>query len=113
MSEQSHRHEERPHPTTAHKNVRPVVAALACAIVNAPFATALTYIVPLPASAAAFADAGTKIGTDPAAQFAVVTVVLDAPVAKVTLPTAFDLPAASCCIASTIFFRSVSAMPGT
>ncbi|WP_155809565.1 hypothetical protein [Bradyrhizobium sp. URHA0013] len=80
---------------------------------NAPFATALTYIVPLPISAAAFADAGTRIGTDPAAQFAVVTVVLDAPVAKVTLPTAFDLPAASCWIARTIFLRSVSVMPGT
>jgi len=82
-------------------------------IVNAPFATALTYIVPLPTSAAAFADAGTRIGTDPTAQFAVVTVVLDAPVASVTLPTAFDLPAASCWIARTIFFRSVSVMPGT
>ncbi|QOG22037.1 hypothetical protein [Bradyrhizobium sp. SEMIA] len=82
-------------------------------IVNAPFATALTYIVPLPTSVAAFADAGTRIGTEPAAQFAVVTVVLDAPVASVALPTAFDLPAASCWIASTIFFRSVSVMPGT
>ncbi|QIP08537.1 hypothetical protein [Bradyrhizobium symbiodeficiens] len=80
---------------------------------KAPFATALTYMVPFPSSAAAFADAGTKIGTEPAAQFAVVTVVLDAPVVSVTLPTAFDRPAASCWIASTIFFRSVSVMPGT
>ncbi|WP_441237487.1 hypothetical protein [Bradyrhizobium sp. 930_D9_N1_4] len=80
---------------------------------NAPFVTALTYIVPLPASAAAFADAGTRIGTEPIAQFAVVTVVLGALVTSVTLPTAFDRPAASCWIASTIFFRSVSVIPGT
>lgn len=68
---------------------------------------------PMPASVAAFADAGTRIGTEPTAQFAVVTVVLDAPVVGITLPTAFDLPAASCWIASTIFFKSVSVMPGT
>ena len=46
--------------------------------------------------AASSADVGTRIGTEPAAQFVVVTVVLEAPVASVTLPTAFDLPAASC-----------------
>ncbi len=77
------------HPTTAHKNTRPAVGEFACAIVNAPFATALTYIVPLPTSAATFADAGTRIGTE---QFAVATVLLDAPTASVTLPTAFDRP---------------------
>lgn len=77
---------------TPHKNTSPGVAETACVIENAPFATALTYIVPLPASAAAFADAGTRIGTDPGAQFVVVAVVLDAPTASVTLPTAFDRP---------------------
>lgn len=65
-------------------------------IVNEPFATALTYIVPLPTSTAAAADAGVRIGVEPAAQFDVVTVVVGEPVASVTLPTAFDLPAASC-----------------
>jgi hypothetical protein len=82
-------------------------------IVNDPFVTALTYIVPFPTSAAALAEAGVRIGVEPRAQFAVVTVVVAEPVASVTLPTAFDRPAARCCRASTIFFRSVSVIPGT
>ena len=68
----------------------------AVAVLTEPFATALTYIVPLPTSAAAAADAGTRIGVEPVAQLEVVTVVVGEPVASVTLPTAFDLPAASC-----------------
>jgi hypothetical protein len=81
----------------AYRNVRPVVALLACVIVNEPFATALMYIVPLPTSAAAFAVVGTRIGVDPAAQFAVVTVVVAAETVSVTVPTALDRPAASSC----------------
>jgi hypothetical protein len=98
---------------TAYRNVRPAVAEFACVSVNDPFVTALTYIVPLPISTAALAEAGVRIGVEPCAQFAVVTVVVADPVASVTLPTAFDRPAARCCSASTIFFRSVSVIPGT
>src|SRR5262249_46127182 len=81
-------------------------------MVKEPLATALTYMVRLPSSAAAFAVAGVRIGVEPAAQFRVDTVVVAEPVASVTLPTAFERPAASCWMASTIFFRSASAIPG-
>ena len=81
-------------------------------IVNDPFATPLTYTVPLPTSAAALAEAGVKIGVEPCAQFAVVTVVVADPVASVTLPTAFDRPAARFCKASTIFFKVGLGDPG-
>lgn len=77
-------------------NVLPVVALLACVIVNELFATALMYIVPLPISAAAFAVVGTRIGTDPDEQFLSVTVVVAELVVSVTLPVAFDRPAPSC-----------------
>jgi hypothetical protein len=96
----------------AYRNVRPVVALLACVIVNDLLATALTYIVPLPTSAAAFAVVGTRMGTDPAAQLLSETVVVAALGVSVTDPTAFDRPAPSCWIARTIFFRSVSVIPG-
>jgi hypothetical protein len=75
----------------------PRVAELACVIVNDPFVTALTYIAPLPISIAALAEAVVRIGVEPCAQFAVVTIVVADPVASVTLPTAFDRPAARCC----------------
>jgi hypothetical protein len=96
----------------AYRNVRPAVALLAWVIVKLPLVTALTYMVPLPTSAAALAVVGVNIGVDPEAQFAVATVVVAAPVSSVTEPTAFDLPAASCWIERTIFFRSVSVIPG-
>jgi hypothetical protein len=65
-------------------------------IVKLLLATALTYIVPLPTSAAALAVVGVKMGVEPAAQFAVVTVVVAELVVSVTVPTAFDRPAPSC-----------------
>lgn len=45
---------------------------------NDPFVTALTYIVPLPTSAAALADAGVRMGVELAAQFAVVAIIVRA-----------------------------------
>ena len=48
-----------------------VVAELACVMVNDPLATALTYMVPLPTSVAAFAVTGVSSGVDPTAQFVV------------------------------------------
>lgn len=72
------------------------MAELACVIVNDFAATALMYIVPLPTSVAALAVVGTRIGTDPAPQLLSVTVVVEALVASVTVPVAFDRPAANC-----------------
>jgi hypothetical protein len=83
--------------------------------VNDPFVTALTYIVPFPTSAAALAVIGVRIGVEPAAIEPVcvgVTVVLAALAVSVTVPLAFDLPAASWPSEMMIFFRSVSVMPG-
>jgi hypothetical protein len=53
----------------AYRNVRPVVAELACVKVKEPFVVALSHIVPLPSSAAALAVVGIGITTEPTAQF--------------------------------------------
>ena len=99
----------------AYRNVREAVALLTCVIVNVSTPTDEMYQVPAPNSVAAFAVVGTRIGTDPGAHVpvAVVTTVVAEFCVSVTVPTAFDRPAANCWIASTIFFRSVSVMPGT
>jgi hypothetical protein len=44
----------------AYRNVRPVVAELACVMVNEPLATALMNTVPLPTSTAALAVVGVR-----------------------------------------------------
>jgi len=79
-------------------NVRPGVAELACVIENDPLSIVAVgmYMVPLPISAAAFAVVGTKIGTDPTAQFPSVTTVVATLRVSVTVPMALERPAASC-----------------
>ncbi|WP_375413092.1 hypothetical protein [uncultured Bradyrhizobium sp.] len=90
----------------AYKNVRPAVALLVWLIVNVFSPTGEMYQAPAPNSAAALAVIGIKIGTDPGAHIpvGVLTTVVAAPVTNVTVPTALDRPAASCCIAILIFF---------
>src|SRR6202035_1855463 len=100
----------------AYKKVRPAVALLVCVIVNDPFATTETYMLPLATSAAAVDVVAVRIGVEPTAHEPVpfgVTTVVALPVASVTVPTAFDRPAASCCRDRMIFLGSVSAIPGT
>jgi hypothetical protein len=83
----------------AYRNVLPVVALLAWVIVNVSLATVEMYIVPLPTSVAAFAVVGVSITVEPGAimpDCVGVTTVVAAPVVSVTVPTAFDRPAASC-----------------
>jgi hypothetical protein len=99
----------------AYRNVRLAVAELTCVIVNVSIPTALIYQVPAPYSVAAFAVVGTSLGTEPGAHVPVgvnTTVVAELSV-SVTVPTAFDLPAASCWMLRMIFLRSVSVIPGT
>ena len=95
--------------------VLPVVAEFVCVIVNVSFATVETYILPLASSAAAFAVVAVKITLElgeiiPDCVGA--TTVVAALGVNVTVPTAFDRPAANCCKDRMIFFRSVSLMPG-
>jgi hypothetical protein len=104
------------HPKIAQRNVRPAVALLVWLMVKDPFATADTYIFPLAASVAAAAVLGVRSGVDPTAitpACFVVTTVEVAPVLRVTVPVAFDRPAAICCMAKMILVRSVSVVPGT
>lgn len=83
----------------AYKNVRPVVALLVWVIVKLPLATVDTYQLPEPNSVPALAVIGVRIGCEPVAIVPVcvgVTTVVADPVASVTVPVAFDRPAASC-----------------
>lgn len=79
-------------------NVRLAVAELTCVIVNVSIPTDEIYQVPAPNSVAAFAVVGIRIGTEPVEQVPgrVVTTVEPAFCVSVTVPVAFDLPAASC-----------------
>ena len=95
--------------------VLPVVAEFVCVIVNVSFATVETYMLPLANSAAAFAVVAVRITLELAEiipDCVGATTVVAALVVNVTVPTAFDLPAANCCSARMIFFRSVSLMLG-
>lgn len=98
----------------AYRNVRPDVALLTCVIVKVSIPTDEMCQVPAPYSVAALAVVGMRIGTDPGAHVpvCVVTTVVAAFSVSVTLPVAFDRPAASCWIERMIFLRSVSVMPG-
>jgi hypothetical protein len=69
------------------------------------------YVVAM--AAAAFSVVGMSRIVDPEATLLSDTAVDAAFAVSVTVPTAFERPAASCCIARTIFFRSLSVMPGT
>lgn len=96
-------------------------------IVNVSLATDETYIFPLASSAAAVAVNAVKIGcdagnvrpdgvTEAAAMMpdlsGVTTVVAELTV-SVTVPVAFDRPAANCCKDRMTFFGSVSLSSGT
>ena len=99
----------------AQLKVLPVVAALAWVIVNVSFATTETYIVPLPTSVAALAVVGVRMTVelgDIIPDCVGATTVVAELTASVTVPTALDRPAASCCRERLIFFRSVSAIGG-
>lgn len=64
--------------------------------------------------AEAAGEVGTSRGTDPGEQSPVrVVTTVDVPAESVTVPVAFDLPAASCCNDRFCFFTSVSLMSGT
>ena len=99
----------------AYKNVRSAVALLTCVIVKVSIPTDEIRQVPAPYSVAAFVVVGMRIGTDPGAHVpvGVVTTVVAEFSVSVTVPVAFDRPAASCWIERMIFFRSVSVIPGT
>ena len=83
-------------------------------IVKVSIPTDEMYQVPAPYSVAAFAVVGMRIGTDPVEQVpvCVVTTVVAEFSVSVTVPVAFDLPAASCWSERITFLRSVSLMPG-
>jgi hypothetical protein len=99
----------------AYRNVLDAVAEFTCVIVNVSIPTEEIYQVPAPNSVAAFAVVGIRNGTDPGAQVPVrvVTTVVAEFCVSVTVPTVLDRPAANCWIARTIFFGSVSEIPGT
>ena len=95
-------------------NVRLAVTLLTCVIVKVSIPTNEIYQVPAPYSVAAFAVVVMRIGTEPEAHVpvCVVTMVVAELCVSVTVPVAFERPAASCWIERMIFLRSVSVMPG-
>lgn len=96
----------------AYKNVLSVVDATVWATIKEPFNVPVELIhVDVMAADAFELDAVNCIRL-PAAQFASVTDVVAA-VEQVTVPPAFDRPAASCCNEMISLFRSLSLRPGT